>query len=115
MRGRLGNPRRALRHPPLVVLLIREVMRQRHALLVEHGLRFALLLRQFLGFAAGREIGVAQHGRALQLAHEPKRRRAVGALRALRRRQNQRDFLRHAPALHGAGTLDELRGRGTPG
>lgn len=106
MRGRLGDPRRALRHPPLVVLLVREVMRQRHALLVEHGLRFAFLLRQFLSFAAGREIGVAQHGRALQLAHEPKRRRAMRALRALRRRQNQRDLLRHAPALHGAGALD---------
>ena len=115
VRGRLGDPRRALRHPPLVVLLVREIMRQRHALLVKHGLCLAFLLRQLLRFAAGREVGVAQHGRPLQLAHEAKRRRAMGALRTLRRRQHQRDFLRHAPALHGAGALDQLRGRGTSG
>ena len=37
------------------------------------------------------------------------------ALRALRRRQHQRNLLGHAPALHGAGAFDQLRGGGASG
>ena len=117
-RRRLGNARRALQHPPRVVLLPSEVLQHRRADPVRHLACLALLLHQIIHVAARRQIRVAQ----LQRRRVFPRRRALSGAAALRRlrdlqfvrslarnrrrfRPRQRRFLAFRLRLHRHSTL----------